>query len=51
MSDALEWLLQPDPANPGVRFFALRDLLDHPASGPAVQAAMMVCCLTDKRRR
>lgn len=39
MSDVLEWLLQPDPANPGVRYFALRDLLDRPPSDPEVQAA------------
>ena len=26
--DPLPWLLEPDPANPGVRYFALRDLLD-----------------------
>ncbi len=26
--DPLRWLLEPDPANPAVRYFALRDLLD-----------------------
>jgi hypothetical protein len=39
MSDVLDWLLQPDPANPGVRYFALKDLLDHPSTDPEVQAA------------
>ena len=33
------WLLQPDPANPGVRYFALRDLLDQTADAPEVVAA------------
>jgi hypothetical protein len=28
--DSLSWLLEPDQANPGVRYFALRDLLDQP---------------------
>ncbi len=27
-SDVLEWLLEPDLVNPGVRYFALRDLLE-----------------------
>lgn len=42
--NALAWLLEPDPANPGVRYFALRDLLDQPADAPdvvAAQAAVM----------
>ena len=38
MDDVLEWLLQPDPSNPGVRYFALKDLLDRPDSDPEVQA-------------
>ena len=37
--DALAWLLAPDAANPGVRYFALRDLLDQPANAPEVIAA------------
>jgi hypothetical protein len=45
MNDAtLAWLLEPDPANPGVRYFALRDLLDQPVDAPdvvAAQAAVM----------
>lgn len=35
----LPWLLEPDPVNPGVRYFALRDLLDCPAEDPDVRAA------------
>ncbi len=37
--DALAWLLEPDAANPGVRYCALTDLLDRPRSDPEVQAA------------
>ena len=43
--NALPWLLEPDPANPGVRYFALRDLLCQPVDAPdvvAAQAAVMV---------
>jgi len=29
--DTLSWLLEPDPANPAIRYFALRDLVDQPA--------------------
>lgn len=32
--DSLAWLLEPDAANPGVRYFALRDLLDRPDDDP-----------------
>ncbi len=47
MSDnhALSWLLEDDSANPGVCFFALRDLLRRPAGDPelvAAQEAVMV---------
>jgi hypothetical protein len=38
-ADPLPWLLEPDEANPGVRYFALRDLLDRPADNPEVVAA------------
>ncbi len=38
-ADVLPWLLEPDAANPGVRYFALRDLLDCPADDPQVVAA------------
>ncbi len=34
--DSLSWLLEPDEANPGVRCFALRDLLDRPETDPDV---------------
>ena len=37
--DSLAWLLEPDEANPGVRYFALRDLLDLPETDPDVVAA------------
>jgi hypothetical protein len=35
----LSWLLEPDSLNPGVRYFALRDLLDAPADSPEVLMA------------
>jgi hypothetical protein len=38
-SDPLPWLLEPDPANPGVRYFALCELLDRSEDDPEVQAA------------
>jgi hypothetical protein len=37
--DSLAWLLESDAANPGVRLFALRDLLDRPADDAEVVAA------------
>lgn len=37
--DPLPWLLEPDPANPAVRYFALRDLLDLPEDEPEVRQA------------
>lgn len=37
--DPLAWLLEPDEANPGVRYFALRDLLNRPETDPDVVAA------------
>lgn len=37
--DPLPWLLEPDPANPAVRYFALRDLLDYPEDEPEVRHA------------
>ncbi|HEX7975729.1 MAG TPA: hypothetical protein VF498_15065 [Anaerolineales bacterium] len=37
--DPLPWLLEPDPANPGVRYFALRDLLDRSPDDPEVRQA------------
>jgi len=38
-SEVLAWLLEPDTDNPGVRYFALRDLLGMPESSPEVRAA------------
>lgn len=38
-ADPLPWLLELDRANPGIRLFALRDLLDRPADDPEVVAA------------
>lgn len=38
-SSALDWLLEPDDANPGVRLFALTRLLGRPAGDPEVIAA------------
>jgi len=37
--DPLPWLLEPDEANPGARYFALRDLLGRPPDDPEVVAA------------
>jgi hypothetical protein len=34
--DPLPWLLEPDPDNPAVRYFALRDLLSRPEDDPQV---------------
>ena len=39
--DPLPWLLEPDPVNPAVRFFALRDLLDHSKDEPEVRQARL----------
>jgi len=37
--DPLPWLLEPDEANPGVRYFAVRDLLDKSQDDPEIIAA------------
>ncbi len=37
--DPLSWLLESDPQNPGVRYFALTDLLDRPVDDPEVAEA------------
>jgi len=37
--DPLSWLLEPDADNPGVRYFALTDLIDRPAEDPEVVKA------------
>jgi hypothetical protein len=38
-ADPTEWLLEPDPDNPGVRYFALTDLLECTQDDPRVVAA------------
>ena len=38
-SNSLPWLLESDESNPGVRYFALRDLLDRTGDDPQVMAA------------
>jgi hypothetical protein len=37
--DPLPWLLEADQANPGVRYFAMVELLDRPANDPEVVSA------------
>lgn len=39
MSNATDWLLEEDQTNPGVRTFALTDLMDHPADDSEVIAS------------
>lgn len=39
MTAVLDWLLEEDADNPGVRYFALIDLLDFPPDDPQVRAA------------
>ena len=36
-ASALPWLLEPDPANPAIRYFALTDLLGRAAADPEVR--------------
>jgi hypothetical protein len=38
-ANPLPWLLEPDPENPSIRYFALTDLLDRPADDLEVSAA------------
>ena len=38
-ADPLPWLMEPDPQNPGVRYFALVDLLNTPRDAPEVHEA------------
>lgn len=45
-ADPLPWLLERDAANPGVRYFALRDLLERPADDPEVMAARQAVMAT-----
>lgn len=44
--DSLAWLLEPDEANPGVRYFALRDLLDRPEDDAEVSQARQAVMTT-----
>jgi hypothetical protein len=44
--DPIPWLLEPDPDNPGVRYFALRNLLGRPEDDLEVQAARAVIMTT-----
>ena len=37
--DSLSWLLEPDEAQPGVRYFAMRDIMEYPQDGADVDAA------------
>ena len=37
--ETLAWLLAPDPLNPGIRYFALRDLVGLPAESAELQQA------------
>jgi len=41
-ADPSPWLLEPDETNPGVRYFALRDLLGRPADDPELITAQAV---------
>jgi hypothetical protein len=45
--DPLPWLLEEDSANPGVRYFALRDLEGLPENDEQVQAARVQVMATD----
>ena len=44
-ADPLPWLLEPDEENPGIRYFALRDLLDSPSDDPELVAAVRAALL------
>ena len=44
--DPLPWLLEQDPENPSIRYFALRDLLDQQEDDPEVQEAQMAIMKT-----
>jgi hypothetical protein len=39
MSNVMDWLLEQEPGNPGVRYFALTNLLERPQDDPEVIAA------------
>jgi len=44
--DPLPWLLEPDTNQPAIRYFALRDLLDHPKDDPDVRGAQATTMAT-----
>jgi hypothetical protein len=44
--EPLDWLLEEDAVNPGVRLFALRDLLDAPEDSAEVQRAQQLAATT-----
>jgi hypothetical protein len=44
--DPLPWLLETDMENPGVRYFALVDLLDYPPNAPEVLEARKILMTT-----
>lgn len=46
MLASLTWLLELDPVNPGVRYFALRDLLAYPLDDPEVKQAQTALMTT-----
>jgi hypothetical protein len=46
VGDPLTWLLEEDKANPGVRYFALVELLDRPPDDPEVLAARRAAMAT-----
>jgi hypothetical protein len=50
-SHALAWLLEKDADNPGVRYFALRDLLGFPAADAEVRAARSAVMRSGPGRR
>ncbi len=47
MQDALPWLLEKDSENPGVRYFALTELLGHP-SGETEASQAQAALMTDR---
>jgi hypothetical protein len=44
--DPVPWLLETDGENPGVRYFALRELLERPEDDPEVRAARAAIMMT-----
>ncbi len=46
LKDPTDWLLEPDAANPGIRYFALHELGDLPGDHPEVLAARQAVMAT-----